>query len=65
MAYYIEAIRAAAAAASPRDLKPALDFLLELALADYRAGALDVIEYCAIADEYAETLKAAGAVNYL
>ena len=64
MAYYIEAIRAAAAAASPRDLKPALDFLVSLAKEDYKGGALDVLEYSDIIDEYAAALKSSGAVNY-
>lgn len=65
MEYYIEAIRAAAAASSPRDLKPALDFVMGLARDDYKAGALDVVELGDILNEYDFALKAAGAMHYL
>ena len=64
MEYYIEAIRAAAEAASPRDLKPALDFIRGLATEEYRAGALDVSELGVILEEYDFALRGAGAVNY-
>jgi hypothetical protein len=64
MENYVEAIRAAAAASSPRDLKPALDFLLELATADYKGGALDEVELWDIINEYNDALMSAGAVNY-
>ena len=65
MDHYIEAIRAAAAASSPRDLKPALDFLVDQARDDYKAGALAVHEYGDIINEYAETLREANVINYM
>ena len=64
MDYYITAIRAAADSASPRDLKPALDFLLDLAREDYKAGALDVVEFGDIINEYTFTLTTTNAINY-
>lgn len=63
MPYYIEAIRNAAEKCDRRKLKDALDFILGLAQEDYNAGALDVLEYAGIADEYADTLKAANVIN--
>jgi hypothetical protein len=65
MGYYIEAIKAAAEKCEPHELKPMLDFLVELALEDYKAGALDVVEYGDICNEYNDTLMATNAVNYM
>lgn len=65
MGYYIEAIRAAAEKCEPRELKPMLDFLVGLAREDYQAGALDVVEYYDIVNEYNDTLMATNAINYL
>lgn len=63
---YIEAIRTAADDAhTPIDLKRVLDFIMELASADYKAGALAVTEYGTICTEYSETLKTANVVNYM
>ena len=64
MEYYITAIREAVAAASPRDLKPALDFLVDLATEDYRAGALDVVELGDILNEYESAVRSTNAINY-
>ena len=64
MDHYIEAIRAAAASASPRELMPALDFLMDQATEEYKAGALDVLELRDILDEYEATLLEANAINY-
>lgn len=57
MDYYIEAIRAAAESSGPRDLKPALDFLVGLAREDFIAGALDVAELEDIQAEYNAALS--------
>ena len=65
MDYYIEAIRAAAEKCDPRELKPMLDFYVEQAKEEYHAGALDVVEYGDIVNEYNDTLVAANAVNYM
>ena len=65
MERYIEAIRAAAEACDPRNLKNALDFILGSALEDYRAGALAVTEYGDIVTEYTDTLTAKNAINYM
>lgn len=65
MGYYIEAIRAAAEGCEPHELKPMLDFYMEQATDDYKAGALDVVELGDILNEYADTLKTANAVNYI
>ena len=59
MEYYIEAIRAAAESSGPRDLKPALDFLVGLAREDFIAGALDVAELNDILAEYHDVLALA------
>ena len=64
MEYYIDSIRAAAAACEPRELRPVLDFLLGQAQEDYNAGALGVTEYGDIVNEYADTLAIANAINY-
>ena len=64
MDYYITAIRAAADSAAPHDLKPALDFLLDLARDDYKAGALDEVELWDILNEYNDTLLGTNAINY-
>lgn len=64
MEYYIEAIRAAVASAAPCDLKPALDFLMDLATDDYKAGALDHVELWDILNAYDDALRVSGAVNY-
>lgn len=65
MAYYIEAIRAAAESASPRDLKPALDFIMGQATEDYKSGALDVAELGDILGAYDDAVRAANAINYM
>ena len=65
MEYYIEAIRAAAEGCEPQQLKPMLDFYVEQAHEDYKAGALDVLEYLDVVNEYADTLKVRNAVNYM
>lgn len=65
MPYYIEAIRAAVASGPSRDLKPALDFLMDLATADYKAGALDVVELGDILNEYEDAVLETNAINYL
>jgi hypothetical protein len=65
MGYYIEAIRAAAEGCEPRELKPMLDFYMEQAQEEYKAGALDVAELGDILNEYTDTLTAANAVNYI
>jgi len=65
MKHYIEAIRAAAAKCEPHELKPRLDFILETATEEYKAGALDVLEYDEVATEYADTLKNTNVVNYV
>ncbi len=65
MEYYIEAIRAAAEKADPRELKPMLDFYMEQATEDYKAGALDVLELRDILNEYTHTLMATNAMNYI
>lgn len=65
MENYIEAIREAAAAASPRDLKDALDFLMDLATDDYKAGALSVLELGDILNEYDDAIQSTNAVNYI
>ena len=65
MGYYIEAIRAAVDSAAPRDLKPALDFLLDLAISDYQAGALDLLELDDITAEYGSALLSTNAINYI
>ena len=65
MEHYTEAIRAAASKCEPRELKPMLDFILETATEDYKAGALGLLEYDEIATEYADTLKNTNAVNYI
>ena len=64
MEYYITAIQAAAESAAPRDLKPALDFLLDQARGDYQAGALDVVELGDILEEYNFALMSSNAINY-
>lgn len=66
MAHYINAIRAAAAkCCEPKELKNILDYLVDLAKEDYKAGALDGAEYGYIVDEYTDTLTTANVVNYL
>lgn len=65
MEYYINAIRAAAEGCEPHELKPMLDFYMEQAKEDYRAGALDVAEYGDIVNEYGDTLMVKNAVNYI
>lgn len=65
MEYYIEAIREAAAGCEPQELKPMLDFLVEQAKEDYKAGALDVVEYGDIVNEYTDTLTNKNVVNYM
>ena len=65
MGYYIEAIREAAAKCGPEYLKPMLDFYVEQAKEEYQAGALDVVEYYIIVNEYADTIKLANAANYV
>ena len=62
---YIEAIRAAAEKADPCELKPMLDFYMEQATEDYKAGALDVVELGDILTEYTYTLTATNAINYI
>ena len=64
MEYYIDSIRAAAAACKPRELRPVLDFLLGQAQEEYNAGALGVMEYGDIVNEYADTLATANVANY-
>lgn len=65
MEYYINAIRDAAAKCEPRELKPVLDFYVGQAEADYRGGALDVLEYYNIVNEYADTLRVKNVINYI
>lgn len=64
MSYYIEAIREAVAHSDPSYLKPALDFLMDLATDDYKAGALDALELGDILNEYDAALVSTNAVNY-
>ena len=63
MEYYIKSMRAAAEGCEPHELKPMLDFYMEQATEDYRAGALDVAELGDILNEYTDTLMATNAVN--
>lgn len=65
MEYYINSMRAAADKCEPHELKPVLDFYMEQATEDYKAGALDVLELRDILNEYNDTLMAANAVNYV
>lgn len=65
MEYYLEAIKAAADKCEPRELKPMLDFLVEQALEDYKAGALDVVEYGDIVNEYADAVRSTNIINYI
>lgn len=65
MEYYINSIKAAAEKCEPHELKPMLDFYMEQATDDYKAGALDVVELGDILNEYADTLKTANVVNYI
>lgn len=65
MDYYIEAIKAAAEKCEPHELKPMLDFYLEQATEEYKAGALDVIELGDILNEYTDTIMATNAMNYI
>lgn len=65
MAYYIEAIREAVAHSDPSYLKPALDFLMDLATEEYKAGALDVLELGAVLDEYESALLETNATQYV
>ena len=64
MEYYITAMRAAASHCEPYELKPIFDCLVERAREDYQAGALDIVEYGDIVNEYADTLRNTNAVNY-
>ena len=59
MEYYIESIRAAVDSSSPLDLRPALEFLVGLALEEYAAGALDAAELEDIQAEYNAALSRA------
>ena len=65
MGYYITSMRAAAEKAEPQELKAVFDYYMELALEDYKSGALDVLEYGQICFEYADTLTAKGVLNYM
>lgn len=64
MEYYIESMRAAAAACEPQNLKPVLDFILGQAQEEYKGGALGVTEYGEIVNEYADSLTTANVINY-
>ena len=64
MEHYIDLMRSAAEKCSPRELKDIFDYYLDLAIKDYHAGALDVIEYSYIIDEYNDTLMATNACIY-
>ena len=65
MEYYITAMRAAAEKCSNWELKPVFDYLLGQAKEDFQAGALDMLEYYNIVNEYADTLKIRNAINYV
>jgi len=65
MDYYITSMRAAAEKCEPHELKPMLDFFMEQAKEDYRAGALDVVELGDILNEYDHTIKTTNAINYI
>lgn len=65
MEHFITAMRAAANKCELKDLKNIFDHILEQAKEEYIAGALDVIEYGDIINEYADTLRFKNAINYI
>lgn len=64
MDYYLTSMRSAADHSRPEELKPVLDFLMELAKEDYKAGALDEIEIWDILNEYTDLLMTNNSINY-
>ena len=65
MAYYLRAFKDAADKFKSGQLVLVLNFLLELAVEEYKGGKLTVIEYGDIINAYAATLQKADVRNYI